>query len=196
MVCRNTFGLLNNDYANLFKEITSGLNASIKDLDFEALSVVLSNVKYCKRSAMYYQKMKKSLIDIELNEKVQNIIDTSRIDVDIEFKYSSKSKELKIEKSNKKDIKLESLVSLNEKESDDEVIKSIYCKTIKAFTKRFPNILKYKQLIEKSQKNWIDVEKDFKFTSKINNYFNIVKDHLQSKNSNISNLIGRKYMIM
>ena len=182
--------LTNNDYSNLYKEINLGLNASIKDLDFETLSVILSNVKYCKRSAMYYLKMKQSLTDIELNEKVQKIIDTSLIEVDIEFKYTTKSKELKIEKSNKKDIKLESLVSLNEKEADDEVIKSIYCKTIKAFTKRFPNILKYKQLIEKSQKNWIDVEKDFKFTSKINNYFNIVKEHLQSKNSNISNLIG------
>ena len=182
--------LINNDYANLFKEITSGLNASIKDLDFEALSVVLSNVKYCKRSAMYYQKMKKSLIDIELNEKVQNIIDTSRIDVDIEFKYSSKSKELKIEKSNKKDIKLESLETPIDISKINEIVKSIYCKTIKAFTQRFPNILKYKQVIDKTQENWIDIEKDFKFTSRINHYFNIVKEYLQSKNSCISNLIG------
>ena len=182
--------LINNDYANLFKEITSGLNASIKDLDFEALSVVLSNVKYCKRSAMYYQKMKKSLIDIELNEKVQNIIDTSRIDVDIEFKYSSKSKELKIEKSNKKDIKLESLETPIDIAKNNEIVKSIYCKTIKAFTQRFPNILKYKQVIDKTQENWIDIEKDFKFTSRINHYFNIVKEYLQSKNSCINNLIG------
>ena len=51
--------LMNNDYSNLYKEIISGLNVSIKDLDFEALSVVLSNVKFCKRSANYYQKKKK-----------------------------------------------------------------------------------------------------------------------------------------
>ena len=184
--------LKTSDYSNLYKEITAELNASIKDLDFEDLSVVLSNVKYCKRSSMHYQKMIKSLIDIELNEKVQNIIDESRIEVDIEFKYSPKSKEIKIEKSNKKDIKLESLETPYDIEKNNEITKSIYCKTIKAFTKRFPNILQYRQVIDKTKDNWIDIEKDFKFTNKINNYFNIVKDYLQSKNSCIYNLIGHQ----
>ena len=87
--------LEHNDYSNLYKEITTNVNASIKDLDFEALSVVLSTVKFAKRSAIYYKKMKASLIDLELNEKVQNIIDTAQISVELEFEYSSKTKELK-----------------------------------------------------------------------------------------------------
>ena len=184
--------LMNNDYSNLYKEIISGLNVSIKDLDFEALSVVLSNVKFCKRSANYYQKMKKCLIDIELNERVQSIIDNSPIAVELEFKYSNKVKELKIEKSHKKDIKLESLQTTEDIVQAEEVKKAFYCRTIKAFTKRFPNIAKYQQIIEKNEKNLMDIENDFKLTNKLNNYFNIIREFLQGNNIYISNLIGSK----
>jgi len=181
--------LTNNDCSNLFKEINSGLNVSIKDLDFEALSVVLSNVKFCKRSANYFLKMKKCLIDIELNEKVQNIIDNATIPVELEFKYSNKIKELKIEKSHKKDIKLESLETTDDIVLSGEVNKSFFCKTIKAFTKRFPNIAKYQQIIEKNEKNWIDIENDFKLTNKLNNYFNLIKEFLVDQNHYIFNFI-------
>ena len=184
--------LTNNDCSNLYKEINSGLNLSIKDLDFEALSIVLSNIKFCKRSIIYYQKMKKCLIDIELNEKVQNIIDNSPISIELEFKYSNKNKELKIEKSHKKDIKLDSLETFDDIVSSGEINKSVFCKTIKAFTKRFPNIVKYQQLLEKSEKNLMEMENDFKLTTKLNNYFNLVKEFLQGKISTINNLVGNQ----
>ena len=184
--------LEHNDYSNLYKEITTNVNASIKDLDFEALSVVLSTVKFAKRSAIYYKKMKASLIDLELNEKVQNIIDTAQISVELEFEYSSKTKELKIEKSNQKDIKLESLESIDDVKLEGEVKMAVFCRTINAFTKRFPNISKYQQIMEKGDKNLMDIENDFKITNKLNNYFNIIREYLCSKNSCIYNLIGFK----
>ena len=83
---------INNDYDLLLRQIESNVNSSIKDIDFEALSVVLGNVKYCKRGISYYEKMKTLLIDIELNEKVQNIIEKEPITVELEFRYNSKSK--------------------------------------------------------------------------------------------------------
>ena len=182
--------LTNNDCSNLFKEIISGLNVSIKDMDFEALSVVLSTVKFCKRRENYYQKMKKCLIDIELNERVQSIIDNSPISVELAFKYSNKTKELKIEKSHKRDIKLESLETTDDIILAEEVKKSFYCKTIKAFTKRFPYIAKYQQILEKYEKNLMDIENDFKLTHKLNNYFNIIKDFLLGSKSGIYNQIS------
>ena len=176
--------LTNNDCDVLYKQIESHVNGSIKDIDFELLSVVLGNVKFCKRGQNYYEKMKTLLIDIELNEKVQNIVEKEPITVELEFKYNNKSKELKIEKSHKKDIQLKSLDNMM---FEEETQKTYSCRTIKAFTKRFPNIAKYQQIIEK---DLTDMEKDLKLTQKISNYFNIIKEFLSSKNSSINNLIG------
>ena len=176
--------LTNNDCDVLYKQIESHINGSIKDIDFELLSVVLGNVKFCKRGQNYYEKMKTLLIDIELNEKVQNIVEKEPITVEMEFKYNHKNKELKIEKSYKKNIQLKSLDNMM---FEEETQKTYYCRTIKAFTKRFPNIAKCQQVIEK---DLTDMEKDLKITQKISNYFNIIKEFLSSKNSTIYNLIG------
>ena len=173
-----------NDCDVLYKQIESSLNASIKDLDFEALSIILGKVKFCKRGKNYFEKMKTLLVDIELNEKIQNIVEKEPISVELEFKYNNKNKELKIEKSHKKDIQLKSLDNMM---FEEETQKTYYCRTIKAFTKRFPNITKYQQILEKSL---TDMENELKLTQKITNYFNIVRDFLMSKNSSIYNLVG------
>ena len=178
--------LIANDCDVIYKELESALNSSIKELDFEALSVLLGKVKFCKRGKTYYEKMKTLLIDIELNEKVQKIVENEPIIVELEFKYNNKNKELKIEKCNKKDIQISSYDNVVLEES---IQKSYYCGTIKSFTKRFPNIAKYQILIEKSL---TDMENDLKLTQKLENYFNIVKDYLMSKNSSVYNLVGTK----
>jgi hypothetical protein len=179
--------LVANDYDILYQQLESHINGSIKELDFEALSIVLGNVKFCKRGEIYYQKMKTLLIDIELNEKVQNIVEKEPITVELEFKYNNKNKELKIEKSHKKDIQLKSLDNMM---FEEEKHKTYYCRTIKAFTKRFPNIAKYQQIIEKSLN---DMEKDLKITQKISNYFDIIRDFLMSKNSSINNVGNEEF---
>ena len=181
--------LMTNDYSNLYKEITSGLNVSIKELDFEALSLILSTVKFCKRRTIYYQNMESSLIELELNEKVQNIIDKEPISVNLEFIYNSKVRELKIEKSNKNNSRLESFVIMDNDDFQDNMKKIFYCKTIKAFTDRFPNIIKYQQIIGKSENNFFDIEKELNITNQLNNYFNIIKDFLLNKNEATYNLI-------
>ena len=176
--------LTNNDCDILYRQIESHINGSIKDIDFEALSLVLSKVKFCKRGKIYYEKMKTLLVDIELNEKVQNIVEKEPITVELEFRYNNKKQELKIKKSHKKDIQLKSLDNMM---FEEETQKTYYCRTIKAFTKRFPNIAKYQQIIEK---NLSEIEKELKLTQKISNYFNIIKEFLMSKNSTINNLVG------
>ena len=173
-----------NDCDILYRQIESHINGSIKDIDFEALSIVLGNVKFCKRGKNYYEKMKTLLVDIELNEKVKNIVEKEPITVEMEFKYNNKNKELKIEKSHKKDISFKSLDNMM---FEDDSQKTYYCRTIKAFTKIFPNLAKYQQIIEKSLN---DMEKDLKLSQKISNYFNIIKDFLMSKQSSIFNLVG------
>ena len=76
---------------------------------------------------------------------------------------------------------------------DSEIKKSVYCRTIKAFTKRFPNLVKYQQIVEKTEKNFIDIENDFKLINKLKNYFNLIKEYLLGKNNYINiNLIASK----
>ena len=69
---------------------------------------------------------------------------------------------------------------------EEETQRKYYCRIIKAFTKKFPNIVRYQQIIEK---NLADIEKDSKLTQKIDNYFSIIKVFLMSKNSSINNLV-------
>ena len=175
--------LTNNDCDILYKQIESHLNASIKDIDFEALSIILSRIKFCKRRKNNYEKMKTLLIDIKLNEKVQYIIEKEPIAVEIKFNYNNnKNKELRIEKSNKRDIQLKSLDNLM---IEEETQTTYYCRTIKAFTKRFPDIARLQQIIEK---DLTEIEKELKLSQKVNNYFNIIKEFLMSKNNSINNL--------
>jgi len=178
--------LIANDCDFIYRELESDLNSSIKELDFESLSVILGKVKFCKRGITYYEKMKTLLIDIKLNEKVQKIIENEPIFVELEFKYNNKYKELKIKKSNKKDIRINSYdnIVLNK-----AIQKTYYCGTIKSFTKIFPNISKYHQIIEK---NLTDMENDLKLTQNLMNYFKIINDYLMSENSSVYNLIGTR----
>ena len=178
--------LIANDCDFIYRELESDLNSSIKELDFESLSVILGKVKFCKRGITYYEKMKTLLIDIKLNEKVQKIIENEPIFVELEFKYNNKYKELKIKKSNKKDIRINSYdnIVLNK-----EIQKTYYCGTIKSFTKIFPNISKYHQIIEK---NLTDMENELKLTQNLMNYFKIINDYLMSENSSVYNLIGTR----
>ena len=111
----------------------------------------------------------------------------------MEYKFTNKKKEIKIEKSNKKDIKFDSIETTDDIVLDSEIKKSVYCRTIKAFTKRFPNLVKYQQIVEKTEKNFIDIENDFKLINKLKNYFNLIKEYLLGKNNYINiNLIASK----
>ena len=108
-------------------------------MDFDALSTVSDNIKYVKGLREYFKKMKNALIDLQLNEKVQNIIDKEPINVEIGFVYDNTTKELKIEKVHKKNFMLKVIDSLV---YEDDSGKSYISRNIKGFTKIFPNIAK------------------------------------------------------
>ena len=82
--------LKQNDFEKLYEEIEAEINLSIKKLDFEALSVCLDKLKFTKRGKTYYEESIKSTKDLELNEKVQDIIEDEYIPVEINFKYYGK----------------------------------------------------------------------------------------------------------
>ena len=89
--------LSKNDYKELYTELKKDINNSIKELDFEALSVCLGKVKFAKRVKINYEMTYKHILNIDLNEKVQKIIEKEFIPVEIHYKYNNKNKEFSID---------------------------------------------------------------------------------------------------
>ena len=77
--------LTKNDFENLYNEIENDVNKSIKELDFEALSVIIGKLKFTKKGEKYYKNVCELLKDIKLNEEAKQIIDSEFIPVEIIF---------------------------------------------------------------------------------------------------------------
>ena len=173
--------LTKNDCRELYNQIEKDINNSIKELDFEALSVVLGKVKFAKRVKSNFDRTSQFILNIDLNEKVQNIIEKETIPVEIHFKYNKKEKEFIIEeKNNVKEMQLN--LFDNNLFDDTKKSKKNICKTIKIFTKKFPDLVKNQQLYDRTLE---DMEEEMKITENLSSYFDIVKRHIE-KNQKIS----------
>ena len=161
--------LRNNDYENLYNTLINEVSNAMKNLDFETLSFCLGKVKFANRGKIYYENLKKEIIEIELNEKVQAIIENTIIPVTITM--NGKEKEIKIEKG--KSIKEIPFFDIFKGDSEERKT----CSTIESFGNKFPNI-------EMARKNnfpetqLFEYEEELNLTEELNNYFNIIKEHL------------------
>ena len=161
--------LRNNDYENLYNTLINEVSNAMKNLDFETLSFCLGKVKFANRGKIYYENLKKEIIEIELNEKVQAIIENTIIPVTITM--NSIEKEIKIEKG--KSIKEIPFFDIFKGDSEERKT----CSTIESFGNKFPNI-------EMARKNnfpetqLFEYEEELNLTEELNNYFNIIKEHL------------------
>ena len=161
--------LRNNDYENLYNTLINEVSNAMKNLDFETLSFCLGKVKFANRGKIYYENLKKEIIEIELNEKVQAIIENTIIPVTITM--NSSEKEIKIEKG--KSIKEIPFFDIFKGDSEERKT----CSTIESFGNKFPNI-------EMARKNnfpetqLFEYEEELNLTEELNNYFNIIKEHL------------------
>ena len=164
--------LQNNDFENLYNSLIIDVNNAMKEMDFQILSFCLGKVKFANRVKLYYENMKKNIIEIELNERAQNIIENSLIPVTITLNI--KEKEFKIEKG--KTVKEIPFLDIFKDDND----KKTTCSTIESFGNKFPNINMEKKLIY-PEIDMIDFEKQLKLTEKLSNYFNIIREHLIKK---------------
>ena len=164
--------LQNNDFENLYNSLIIDVNNAMKEMDFQILSFCLGKVKFANRVKLYYENMKKNIIEIELNERAQNIIENSLIPVTITLNI--KEKEFKIEKG--KTVKEIPFLDIFKDDND----KKTTCSTIESFGNKFPNINMEKKHIY-PEIDMIDFEKQLKLTEKLLNYFNIIREHLIKK---------------
>jgi hypothetical protein len=150
------------------------INNSIKELDFEALSVCLGKVKFAKRVEYNYEMTQKHILNIDLNEKVQKIIENEKIPVEIHYKYNKKEKEFYIEeKPNLKETYLDLFEEGTEKKN--------ICKTIKLFTKRFPDLVKSQISYDKTL---IEMDEEMKINENLQKYFEIIKKKVEKEIKN------------
>ena len=163
--------LTENDYEKLFDEMENEINLSIKELDFEALCVCIDRLKFSKNGKDFYEQTKILIKDIEINEKVKEIVEKEYIPVEINFEYGEK-KSFEITKSKLKEKQYK------EKKKKEKINKNNFCKTIKTFTQKFPNLIPFQKL---QDIDLFDMQKELEIPQKLTNYFDIIKEYLISK---------------
>ena len=168
--------LTRNDCEQLYNEIEEDVKKSIKDLDIEALSVIMGKLKFAKKGLIYYEDCIKLLLDIKLNEEIKDIIENEFIPVEIKF-FWNENNEGKFE-----------IISCNFKEKDknnpdkikefEKTKKCKLCLNINEFTKKFPNLVKYQDL---QDVDILEIQSNLEFPTKIDIYLDIIKTTLEKK---------------
>ena len=170
--------LTKNDCEKLYDEIENDVNKSIKELDFETLSVCLGKMKFARRGNAYYEASKKLLNDIELNEKAKTIIEKEIIPVEVTFSYDEDEVDdifdIKFLNIKEKKIQFPDKVDTDKKDKRKKI-----AYTIDAFTRAFPNLVKYQELQDADIFNII---KDLEIPRKLNAYFSYIIKLLEKNN--------------
>ena len=156
--------LADNDYEKLYEELEEDLNKSIKIFDFYLMSDCFGKIKYTKKGIDFYNHIKNIIIDINLNEKVNDIIENKIFTVVMEFKLNEREKLFKLTEY---DIIGNRLKELERSSSNSRRT----CPNIKAFISNFPNFVKLQSM------KGIDILQELeelRIPKKINDYLKFV----------------------
>ena len=165
-----------NDYKKLYEELKNDIEKSIKQYDFEELSIMIDKKKFGRKIKAYYNNKKEILDDINLNKNVNKIIENEPINVKLYFKYKGDKKGLNIYQEDKGDKQLDFLDSFI---FVDPNHKAKSCKTIELFTKNFPDL---DTIASYENQSVFDIQKELGVPDKLNIFFNIIKNYLKEGN--------------
>ena len=184
-----------NDYEKLFNELKNELIDSIKQYNFEYMSVFIDKMKYAIRNRLYFEKIKGIYMDIELNNKANTIIENDEINVNILFKSNGKKKEFEIYKLGIKDKQLDFLDSFTFQTNN----KGRICKTIENFAKSFPNLNRRvneeKAMCDDEEEIAVlSLQDEIDLPEKLRVFFNMISQNLKNsiKDEKELNLINDK----
>lgn len=171
--------LTRNDCKELYNQIENDLNNSIKELDFDLLSMIMGKLKYSKRAKNSYDKSLIIFNDVKVNNISKNIIENDNIPVDLVFHYDESGEDhvFKISKSNFKIKDNINKVKINDYEKKQKLNTKL-CLTINDFTKNFPNIVRIQECQD------VDVlkfQRTLDFPNIINQYISIIKDFINNQ---------------
>ena len=173
--------LTTNNYYPLFKEIENDINGSLCSLNFDILSTFVDKTKNIKVIENLHLDEEKRLKDIILNKKIQIIIEKDQFPCEIYFNFTINEKKLSIKELNNQKNILNYFDSSDSKQCSKN---QIYCKTIKSFTKCFPNLSK-NGVLTKNKNKYFDILREINLENSIFTYMGIIKNNLfKSKYAN------------
>ena len=164
---------IQNDYEKLYSEFEDDIRNSIKEIDFEALSVCIDKMKLIQRGKNLFEKAKTLILDIIQNETVKQIIEKEIIPVDIKFSYTDAEKYFSINKS-----KINKLKILDEMVYEEKGI-LINCPTIESFAEEFPKINQFES------SDPFNIMKQLKIPEYLLEYFKIIEIYLLKSQKNL-----------
>ena len=161
-----------NDYSLLYEELENEIKNSIKLYNFEEISILANKIKFLKHSHIFYEESKKILIDIDLNKRVQVILEKENIPMEIKFAYSGKNNKNKfkitpISSSITGYFSPLKLFSYSEKKT---------CQTINQFISVFPDLT---ELTKYQDIHVFDIIKELEIPKKLEEYFDYIEEHLK-----------------
>ena len=165
---------IDNDYKLIFDEIETEIDDCINSLNFNLLASFKEKLNFSRNNLDSYITLKKKLKSAKINDQILYFINKEIIPISLYFNHSENIFEIETFNINKLDKGKESLDILisEEKLKNKKRSPLIICKTIKAFTKAFPNLRKYEIL---QDENILELEKNLDLPKKLNEYFNIIK---------------------
>jgi len=169
------------DYEKLYNELKDELKISIKEYNFEDMSIFIDKMKYANRNKIYFNKTKEIYMDIELNNKVNDIIQNELINIYINYKFNNKEREFTIYKEGIGDIQLDFLDTFTFRENN----KGKLCRTIEDFIKFFPYLNKKisleGQIVEENEIGIFNLQKELRIPENLKIFFNLVNEQLKNK---------------
>ena len=183
--------LTENDCEELYKEIESDINKSIKEIDFEALSVIIGKLKFAKVGKIYYKESKRLLNDIRLNEQSKLIIENEFIPINLTFFMDDDNENgyFDITNSNFKEKDKGDKEKIRDYNKKIKAKNAKLCLTINEFIRAFPNLVKYQ---EYQDLDILLVQKELKIPDKINNYIETISEIINVKYKEEIDLIMEK----
>ena len=163
-----------NDFEKLYDELEKEIKSSINGYDIDFLLEFINRLKYIDKEKLYFEQFFKDLKDLELNQKVKDIVENDFIPVKISFNYEDQNKNFSIEKLK---IKEEALLKKELKEiSDNSPIHKSYCRTILSFIEKFPDFSVFQ---EKQDIDILELQKNLSLPKKLKEYFfSIIREYL------------------
>ena len=161
---------IENDYHLLYDELENEIKNSIKIYNFEEISLLANKTKFLKNSHIYYEEAKKILVDIDLNKRVQVILEKKEIPMEIKFIYSPQKKKLKINpisSSLSGYFFPQRLWSSYERKT---------CQTINQFISIFPDLTEYINIDEEIN---FDIITELEIPKKLDEYFDYIEGELK-----------------
>ena len=181
-----------NDLEKLYDEMEEEIKESLNNNNFDYLEEYMNKIEFIKREKVYYEEILKILKDLDLNEKIKNIVENDFIPVKITFNYDNKNQNFDIQKTK---IKKEDFKKAILKESKSSKSNTKLCDSIQSFISKFPDFSIFQ---ERQDIDILKMQKELSVPKKLKDYFfSIIREHLTEKHKDLKNddLVQAEYKI-